>query len=543
MIMSGGPSPHGDGEAPAKRHRGGMDGTISTPRDPRRSVAWILWSAAAACATPVLALVLWTFLPRWCPEWVARWSPWVDPALRAAAAARGNEALYLYYERLLEWGSGAAPRLERTLASGTAAERRVAALGLGQISRLSPTSVAALVAAMHDRDPQVRTAAVAVLDRHAAPELGLEFIRMVRNDDGLLDEPNLGLSLRNLIVVDGLGVARIEELIAIAREPRPRVRERALNLLAGIDLPAARLAVVGALDDLDRGVRRSAIDLCGSAQLEWAVAPLKAMFDAPDDADLRMRVVRALGAIGAHAALPVIIRACSDPVVEVRRAAVASFGALHDGSRSEVLLQLARDTDAQVATLARQVMAALRVSGSEDFFIAELSHPEAGRRADAIRALVSLQGAGLIDLLVARARDGDAGIRSSVARGLGGCGDPRAVTPLLAMLDDPDCLVRWNAALAAGQYVDPRIADALLAGLEAGRFQPDAQALGRSKSPDQDPARWHNAVLEALAVQDLSDAQRRRMPAPLPVPPAAEGLALPPQADVAQPIPQVLPMP
>ncbi len=38
--------------------------------------------------------MLWTFLPRWCPEWVARWSPWVDPALRAAAAARDNEALY-----------------------------------------------------------------------------------------------------------------------------------------------------------------------------------------------------------------------------------------------------------------------------------------------------------------------------------------------------------------------------------------------------------------------------------------------------------------
>ena len=74
-------------------------------------VRWLLSSGLGLSALSITALVLWTWLPGWAPEWVARHSPWVEPVVRADVAFRYGGGLLQM--RMDEWKESAVPGLPR----------------------------------------------------------------------------------------------------------------------------------------------------------------------------------------------------------------------------------------------------------------------------------------------------------------------------------------------------------------------------------------------------------------------------------------------
>src|SRR4051812_4605438 len=100
---------------------------------PRRRLTRTAIALVAVSLIGVIALGVsaWVLVPRWCPAFVLERSPWIEPAVRAAAAQmeRGSEwdasVAYELECRLPEWGNSAIPGLEAAYAVGGRWERRL----------------------------------------------------------------------------------------------------------------------------------------------------------------------------------------------------------------------------------------------------------------------------------------------------------------------------------------------------------------------------------------------------------------------------------
>lgn len=73
---------------------------------------WILWSSGGLSVLGAAFVILWIWLPRWAPEWVVKYSPWVDPVLRAMAGrvTASHPPVDLvgdFMARVETWGSSA----------------------------------------------------------------------------------------------------------------------------------------------------------------------------------------------------------------------------------------------------------------------------------------------------------------------------------------------------------------------------------------------------------------------------------------------------
>ena len=113
-----------------------------------------------------------------------------------------------------------------------------------------------------------------------------------------------------------------------------RRRRTALSTLTRAGLPEVVEALLMALDDERRPVRRLAIMRLGDSGAEAAVPALLNELRSDEPADLRSEAVRALAKIGSSAATDAVAAAADDPDPAVREAAAAALAETRPAARS-----------------------------------------------------------------------------------------------------------------------------------------------------------------------------------------------------------------
>lgn len=275
-----------------------MDGTASPPHVRRRSVAWILWSVVGICVCSTIALVLWLFLPRWSPGIVVRWSPWVDPALRAVVdgGLRGSA----FFERVRAWGRDYLPACAVALRDPRWEVRHAAVVALRTLDEeVRDDLVIFLPTALADRDHRVQAAAIDV----AAGLWGKIEGRRSRLPDLLVpllaDQSEV---TRAAVVAALAGHARYrplddDEIAVIAArfaDPRPAVRTSVIAALAIEHRPSSTAALAHAATDPDAGVRRAAVLALCSIEDDHVVHHLARLLAAGPDPEVRTMLVQAM---------------------------------------------------------------------------------------------------------------------------------------------------------------------------------------------------------------------------------------------------------
>jgi HEAT repeat protein len=229
------------------------------------------------------------------------------------------------HQALKDGGRSALPVLVEVLRKDDRAEARWRAADLlGQIgpeARESSPAMAALVAALRDRDPYVRTVAATALASigPAGPD-ALPPLRDMLNDGERVP------ALRALARYGAEAAPAIPRAIELLDDDDSEVRWNAARTLGKIG-PAAREAVpalVAALKDDDALVREHAAEALGDIgpDAKNAVLPLMAVLKDPD-ARVRRDAVRSLGQIGLadKSAISAIQPLLKDKDDKVRRAA------------------------------------------------------------------------------------------------------------------------------------------------------------------------------------------------------------------------------
>jgi HEAT repeat protein len=184
------------------------------------------------------------------------------------------------------------PRVERMLAD----EPDVAAMAawtLGEYEQKA--SVPALRRALAHASPRVRTSAAWAL--------------------GQVEDPAAAEDLERLV----------------ARDDDRRVKLAAVRALGSLESPRSVPTLARAAESADVELRYAALEaLLEMTHDDETLVPLFLGFVADPDAEVRERVIHALGEIGAVEAVPALKRALEDPHPEVRRAAVEALAEIDD---------------------------------------------------------------------------------------------------------------------------------------------------------------------------------------------------------------------
>lgn len=299
-----------------------------------------------------------------------------------------------------------------------------------------------------------------------------------------------GIGLASALVAL-LAMARVRreyprELVLALREGRPNVfgagpiGQEPFDLGRG-DAAAASVAIEG-LSDADPPVRRMAAFVLGDLRAPEATSALvRALKD--ENTDVKATALRSLGRTGDSRVMPEISERVSDPVPEVRMAALdalSSLGVEGEGVTRTVhpllrdprpdvrargaafLLEHGHKPDAEAALVEMaaapepdfraESLKGLVGSRSPNAYrtaLSALSDPAPSVRAEATRALAAIDPARAIEPLLAAMADDDAGVRDAVAEALASVG-PRVVPRVVSCLFEPG---RQPAALATLQQL------------------------------------------------------------------------------------------
>jgi len=180
-----------------------------------------------------------------------------------------------------------------------------------------------------------------------------------------------------------------------------------------------------------------------------------------DDTEWRVRASsgRAIGRLAARAAVPDLVRALRDPVVDVRVVAAAALWRLPDPAAVQPLLELLRDQEAAARQWAALALGVVRDRRATRPLITLLRDPEEDVRLDAIRSLGRLRDPGALRALEAFSRNPDERMaeRLEAVSSLSTLDGPGKVNALVRMVDFNDSQVRLRAIEALG-----RVGDALV---------------------------------------------------------------------------------
>jgi HEAT repeat protein len=208
-------------------------------------------------------------------------------------------------------------RLERALEDLSAASRGVRAEATTTLRLLAdPVAEPALVAALDDPDPDVRTGAAYALGVVGGAGAVPALVRAIADDDDEVQE-NALLSLQDI------GPAAVPVLVAMARSERPREREcvfDALTLVTGVPDAGLPEVFLTGLGDPDARVReRAALALAvagdsGEVTRYAVTRPALVRLLTGDPApEVRARAAQALGYLGGSEAAAALAAAERDP--------------------------------------------------------------------------------------------------------------------------------------------------------------------------------------------------------------------------------------
>lgn len=247
---------------------------------------------------------------------------------------------------------GTGDALAWALADQDAAVRRIAAAALRELPELylGDDGVRALrLAAAHGRDPDVRSTAADLLDTlvRGASELYAQGLQ----DDETHVRVQAVLGLVALGAAGGVAEA--------ADDPAREVRAAVAEGLARLATPAGTAVLDHLLADHDPVVRMAALDAAAELGVPERLAARVAAAVTHPGWQVRRRAALALGAAAPETAIPPLVHALRDRIVDVRRAAVQSleqWAADHPRALTALTEALA-DPDPGVRTQARWSLA------------------------------------------------------------------------------------------------------------------------------------------------------------------------------------------
>jgi HEAT repeat protein len=238
---------------------------------------------------------------------------------RYARTVRGSS-----HERIVEYfaAEGTIERERSALAgSGPAWRRATAAFRLGDIG--NGDCVPALIAALRDREPEVRTAAARSLGRLQAAEAGAELVAAAaerRVPDALVRWALLQI-----------GVAAVPELKALLSSSDQYERAAAIQLIGRLGGPHEAAAVQERLRDSSALVRSAAARALGRLGAERHIAPLLEALEDRIPA-VRESAATALGYLRDRRALPALIERAENDLFDVAREAARAVVRIDRGA-------------------------------------------------------------------------------------------------------------------------------------------------------------------------------------------------------------------
>jgi HEAT repeat protein len=315
----------------------------------------------------------------------------------------------------------------------------------------------------------------------------LPFVRFPRRDLGAIRH----CSAEQLAAIAPHDERAVRALILGLRDDNAEV-QRALRKIAAIE------HLTAALRHRDARIRRGAAEVLGDLGLR-ASESVPALVHALHDKEelVRVRAARALGAIGAPAAIELLIVALSDPLPSVRSASAEAIGKIPAAQGVSALKQRLSDPEMHVRVKAAQAI--WRISGDAELVVSVLIQALRDRRAasDAKFVLgeIGPGAACAVPALVQSLREERVGrpLRTppSSALALGRIG-AAAVPELIPVLKNDYPEVRTSAVIALGfvgkgaqdavPYLMPMLKDQSLevrqaAAIALGSIQPDNQEL------------------------------------------------------------------
>lgn len=225
-------------------------------------------------------------------------------------------------------------------------------------------------------------------------------------------------------------------------------------------------ASLNALATDDAGQRAAAADRLGRTQgaaRQQVIPPLRVRLREDGDWRVRASAGRALGRLAARDAVPDLVAALRDPVVDVRVVAAAALWRLPDPAAVPALLELLRDQDGSARQWGALALGVIGDRRATEPLLRLLSDPEGAVRLDTIRslgrlgderatrplesvvqnedrtrderleainALGRLSGPGKVNALIRALRADDVELRERAADTLGRVGDALALPPL-----------------------------------------------------------------------------------------------------------------
>jgi len=254
----------------------------------------------------------------------------------------------------------------------------------------------------------------------------------------------------------------VMEQIAALSDEDWAVREDAASVLATLKDPRAVAPLVRALRDSDRAVREAA----KAALFAIGEPAVPALGDCLDDPELQVQEAASavLAEIADYRAFDALVAALRSGDWIVRMHAAKALGRIGAPAAVAFLMPLLQD---KVKAVREQTSASLAAIGDSAVpsLLQALEHDEWLIRLHAVEALGKMKSADAVEpLLRALFNDADSAIREDVVRSLGLIGDARAVDYLFVVLKEPG--LRPIAVEALGLIGDPRAVPVLRAIVE-----------------------------------------------------------------------------
>jgi HEAT repeat protein len=294
-----------------------------------------------------------------------------------------------------------------------------------KLGEIGEPAIPALMAALQDKNLQVRRSAAEALKQIGRPAIPA-LAKALKNSDAKMRS-------NAAYVLGGIGAeakTALPQLVPLLKDSDANVRSDAASALGGIGAEAktALPQLVPLLKDSDAKVRRKAAYALGGIGAEAKTAqPQLVPLLKDSDAKVRRSAAYALGSIGAEAktALPQLVPLLKDSDAKVRTNAASALGSMGAEAKTALpqLVPLLKDSDAKVRSYAAYALGSI---GAE----AKTALPQ------------------LVPLL----KESDANVRAHAASALGRIGaEPKTGVPqLVRLLKDSDANVRGHAAYALG---------------------------------------------------------------------------------------------
>lgn len=186
----------------------------------------------------------------------------------------------------------------------------------------------------------------------------------IREAERMIDDGRWFVVRNGVSILGEVGGDRaIEHLTSALGHDDARVRREAVMALARIGGEDAGDLLVGMVDDPDPDVRAAVAMALGVLKVERAVKPLLQRLDREDETDVKVQIIRALGALGDPGAVSAIEKRAvasffSRPPTPLRIAAYKALSDIGTPHAMKLLEQAADDKDDQVRETAQSLLAA-----------------------------------------------------------------------------------------------------------------------------------------------------------------------------------------